>query len=130
MALNSDKGERTCIENFYLDPKNAVPEPCGPPEIIESPDAENFPRYGPAYVPIREINYIITGNYVWNPVYGKQLLFLSSTSHFDLFFEFGGGFMMSNFLSERNVLNNGNEPRAPYYTDEPEKKCKCRGSCR
>ena len=82
---------------------------------------KTFQDMGPAYVPIREINYIITGNYVWNPVYGKQLLFLSSTSHFDLFFEFGGGFMMSNFYPERNVLNNGNEPRAPYYTDEPEK---------
>ena len=63
----------------------------------------------------------LSGNYVWNPVYGKQLLFLSATSYFDLFFELGGGVMMSDFYPERNVLNNGNEPRAPYYTDEPEK---------
>ena len=121
LALNSDKAERTCIESFYLDPKNAIPEVCGPPELIEDTDGEKFPRYGPAYVPIREMKYLISGNYVWNPVYGKQLLFLSATSYFDLFFELGGGVMMSDFYPERNVLNNGNEPRAPYYTDEPER---------
>ena len=69
-------------------------------------------------MPIREIGYIFTGNYVWSPVYGKQLLFLSATSYFDLFLEFGGGLMMSTFFQEQNILANGNEPRAPYNEDE------------
>lgn len=121
MSLNSDKAERTCIENFFWDPFKTAPTVCGTPEDMGQIDEENFPRYGPAYVPIREINYIFTGNYIWNPVYGKQLLFLSSTSHFDIFFEVGGGVMMSNFYPEQSILNNGNEYKGPYYQDEKDR---------
>ena len=81
MSINSDKAERTCIESFFLDPLNAVSDVCGPADILDETPKDSaeglFPRYGPAYVPIREMNYIVTGNYVWSPIYGKQLLFLA-----------------------------------------------------
>ena len=60
LSLNSDKSERTCIENFFWDPFKTAPTVCGAPEDMGPVDEEDFPRYGPAYVPIREINYIFS----------------------------------------------------------------------
>jgi outer membrane beta-barrel protein len=93
-GINSDKGERTCIENFYNNPKR-TPGPSCPDDTQNTPPAEG--NFGPAYVPIREINAIINVNGIYNPVYGKQLLLLSSVAHFDMFVTIGAGIAMSDY---------------------------------
>lgn len=125
-GFNSDKEERTCIESFYLDPNNdllAGAPPCGPRGFIDevtNPTDEGFPRYGPAYVPIREINQVFSINAIWSPIYGKQLLLMRATSYFDLFIEGGLGFVVSTFYPEQPILKNTNEARAPYTPTDVE----------
>lgn len=118
VAQNSDKAERTCIESFYYDPSNEVGLACGDASQIQNADASNppdqFPRYGPAYVPIRELQQIMIANIVWAPVYGKQLFLKSSTSYFDLFVELGLGFATSKFYPKQETLKNGNVPRGVF----------------
>ncbi|MBC7658640.1 MAG: outer membrane beta-barrel domain-containing protein [Chitinophagaceae bacterium] len=119
IAQNSDKAERTCIESFYFDPSNEVGVACGGPGLLTNadttqPQPDGFPKYGPAYVPIREIQQIMMFNVVYAPVYGKQLFMKSSTSYFDLFLELGVGFATSKFYPKRDVLENGNTPRGTY----------------
>ncbi len=82
MGLNRDRDERECLENFYNDPKNKITARNAVAVVnwITAPL-----NYGPAYMPIREMKYIIAGNAVWNPLYGKQLLMLSATSYFVFF---------------------------------------------
>jgi len=113
LASNSDKEERYCIENFYYDPGNEVGSACGDASNLEGRDLDNdtFPRFGPAYVPIREVNSIFTLNMVWTPVYGKQLLMMSATSYFDLYFEGGLGLVQSTYYGKRDLLANGKVPR-------------------
>jgi outer membrane beta-barrel protein len=113
---NSDKAERTCIENFYYDPSNEVGVACGEAGFIENADKNNdgFPKYGPAYVPIRELQQVIIANVVWAPVYGKQLFLKSATSYFDLFVELGLGYATSKFYPKRELLANDNIPRGVY----------------
>ncbi|MBC7533127.1 MAG: outer membrane beta-barrel domain-containing protein [Oligoflexus sp.] len=117
VGSNSDKAERTCIESFYYDPSNEVGVACGEPGLLADADKNNdgFPRYGPAYVPIREIQQVVIANVVWAPVYGKQLFLKSATSYFDLFVELGLGFATSKFYPKREVLENGNVPRGTYF---------------
>ena len=108
IAINSDKDERKCIETFYNDPEHRIKgAPCGsqgnPEEDLASGSEAN---YGPAYVPITELKYLITGMAYWNPIYGKQLLVRSATSYFDLFLAFGGGVAMLNFYPQQETLNN------------------------
>lgn len=122
---NSDKAERTCIESFYYDPSNEVGVSCGEAPLLEGADQNNdgFPRYGPAYVPIREMQQIIIANVVWAPVYGKQLFMKSATSYFDLFVELGLGFATSKYYAKRELLANGKVPRGTYIdpaTNDPE----------
>ncbi len=116
MTINKDKPERDCIEQFFYDPSNEVGVACGDKSLLNGTDVnkDQFPRYGPAYVPIRELTNIIIGNIVWSPIYGKQLLFLSATSYFDLFFELGFGLATSTYYPKQEVLKNGNLPRAQY----------------
>jgi outer membrane beta-barrel protein len=109
-SFNSDKNERACIENFYNDPEYNVGAVCGPPENLEGAAGAN---YGPAYVPIREVSNILAINGIWNPIYGKQLFFLSTTSYLDLFLTFGLGLTSSKFYPERTILRNGNRSRGP-----------------
>ena len=121
LGINSDKDERTCIENFYYDPEEEVGSACGDSSQLTGADANGntFPRMGPAYVPIREINNMIIANLTWTPVYGKQLVFLSNTSYFDLFVEMGLGIANSTFYQKRDILANGNTPR-DVFTPEDE----------
>ena len=112
LAINSDKDERSCIENFYNDPLDKIGKACGGPGDISDPDDKA--NYGPAYVPIREIQNIIVLNYLWTPVYGKQLIFMSFTSYFDLFFEFGAGLANSLYYDKRETLANGNKARGRF----------------
>lgn len=96
-ALASDKAERKCIESFYNDPNYNVDLECS-----EEPPVENNPsaagqdaNWGPAYVPIRQLKYMFVGNFVWNPMYGKQIVLLSATNYFDFYLSAGGGIAMS-----------------------------------
>lgn len=125
IGSSQDKTERSCIENFYYDPTDEVGVACGDASLIANADTDgdSFPRFGPAYVPIREINSIITANVIWTPVYGKQLLMKQSTSYFDLFVETGLGIATSTFYDKRDVLANGNVPRDVYRdpdVDDPD----------
>lgn len=115
-GVNQDKPERSCIENFYYDPSNEVGVACGDASNLKGADKNNdqFPRFGPAYVPIREIQQMMFANVVWTPVYGKQLLSLGATSYFDLFLELGVGLAGSTFYKKQAVLKNGNLPRGVY----------------
>ncbi len=125
VASTSDKTARTCIERIYYHPSNEVGVSCGDPSLLEGADQNNdgFPRYGPAYVPIREMQQILIANVVWAPVYGKQLFMKSTTTYFDLFVELGAGWATSKFYPKRERLANGNVPRGTYIdpaTNDPE----------
>lgn len=116
LAMNSDKGERYCIERFYNRTEaDKMPTTLECPAPGEEPatftDANKPNNYGPAYVPIRELKYILTGNAVWNPLYGKQIILLSATNYFDFFVKIGGGLAMSDFYELRTTLaDNPNKP--------------------
>ncbi len=115
-GVNQDKPERSCIENFYYDPSNEVGIACGDASNLKNADKNNdqFPRFGPAYVPIRELQQMMFANVVWTPVYGKQLVSLGATSYFDLFLELGVGLANTTYYKKKEVLNNGNLPRGVY----------------
>lgn len=109
-GINSDKPERECIENFFNNPsKLSLSTPCNDESIVAA--NSNNVNWGPAYVPIREINLLVAGNMVWSPVYGKQLLFLSSVIHFDMFVTVGGGLAMSTFYEKSATVNTANGTR-------------------
>ena len=110
LGMNQDKGERKCIETFYIDPNNTIVPECGAQGDPDSDLSSGGGKYGPAYVPIRELKYMFIANAVWSPIYGKQLFMLRNTNYFDLFFTFGGGLAMSDFYARRDTLNNGNAP--------------------
>lgn len=119
LGLNSDKAERFCIEHFYNDPDEKVGAPCqeeGQPDDLGQ-DPKGHANFGPAYVPIRELQYVATVNAVWTPVYGKQLFLMSATSFFDLFVEAGLGLAISKFYGEQHRLANGNESRGAFNAD-------------
>lgn len=116
-VLNSDKAERSCIEQFYNDPLDELGSVCGDEdELLALPEGSKA-NFGPAYVPIREIQNIFTLNAIWTPVYGKQLIFMSATSYFDLFFEFGLGLALSDFYPKQDTLRNGNQSRGVFDAD-------------
>ncbi|MBF0440414.1 MAG: hypothetical protein HQK54_00770 [Oligoflexales bacterium] len=114
LGQNSDKPERACIENFYNDPNSELSVPCGGVENLEG---KSRALYGPAYVPIREIQNIVLANAVWNPVYGKALVLLSATAYFDLFLEFGAGIASSKFYPKEEILKNGRKARGTFNED-------------
>jgi outer membrane beta-barrel protein len=111
--FNSDRPERYCLEHFYNDPLNQVPIACPQPgdgnAPLQNPDgtAVKGANVGPAYVPIRELNTLVFLSMIWNPVYGKQLAFLSKTSYFDIFTTIGLGAALSTFYPESLNLKNG-----------------------
>jgi outer membrane beta-barrel protein len=117
IALNSDKPERECIEQFYNDPNFQVGPECGPPENLAQ-DAEGKANFGPAYVPIRELQNIITANFVWNPIYGKQIILLSAVNYFDFFVSMGGGLASSNYYPLSTTLINGATSRGEFVEGE------------
>jgi len=116
-ALNSDKAERACIETFYNDPNFAIGAQCGGAANLAE-DSKGDANFGPAYVPIRELNYIGTGNFVWNPLYGKQLVLLSFTTYFDFFISFGGGLAISKYYPQQNNFPDGTPQRGVFCTKE------------
>ena len=126
-ALNVNKDERTCLESFI---NNFTYSVTGAECTSQNPDAQTpvdgktknakgkrNANYGPAYVPIRQLNYVITANATWNPIYGKQLSFLSFTNYFDLFVNFGGGLAFSQYYPLATTLANGKPSRGSQSPD-------------
>ncbi len=124
MFFNSDKTERTCIENFYNDFDGLVEGATGrvcnttgddaaaQADLATSSGGQRPANMGPAYVPIREKNFFIGGHAIWNPIYGKQLFLLSATGYFDVFLKAGGGVMMGEYYAQTNLMRNGVPSRA------------------
>ena len=112
-AFNNDKPERFCLEHFYNDPLRKVPSSCPSKgdelqDALKDKNGNNFDgaSYGPAYLNIREINYLLTANISWNPIYGKQIALLSFTSYFDLYLKAGFGITDSNYYPKVKYLKN------------------------
>lgn len=117
IAINSDKAERLCVENFYNDPGNDVSAVCaidGEPDFSEADGSGPEPNMGPAYPPIRVLNNLISGYMVWSPVYGKQLLFMSGVVHFDIFITGGGGIAMNTYYPLKEQADDGTQYRGDY----------------
>jgi outer membrane beta-barrel protein len=100
-ALVNDKNERTCIETFYNDPNFQVNNECGGSKGDLDQDKDGDANFGPAYVPIRQLKYIVDANFVWNPIYGKQIILLSATNYFDFYIAMGGGMAFSDFYPKQ-----------------------------
>lgn len=128
--INSDKSERVCIETFYNDTSTddvsgATGKVCaGQYEDVESIATEDLnagnqavrdrpdgssetANMGPAYVPIRTKKFYAGLNFTWSPIYGKQLMLLSNTNYFDVFFTFAGGAMFSDFHASKQESEPG-----------------------
>ena len=116
MAVNIEKGERGCIESFYNDPEFVIGDECGP-DVFDQ-DSSGLANWGPAYVPIRELKYIIGGNLIWNPVYGKQIVLLSATNYFDVYVTMGGGVAFSDYYALQNDLPDGREARGSFSKED------------
>ena len=96
-AFNTDKNERDCLERFYNKADNKTEgDVCYQgEENIANGSTINM---GPAYVPITELQYLVSLGTVWTPVYGKQIFSaLQVTGHMDIFFTIGGGLAITNY---------------------------------
>jgi outer membrane beta-barrel protein len=113
-GLNQDRAERDCIESFYNDPKFEIGPECNAGDDAIAGTSGN---YGPAYVSIREYNYLFAANGLWNPIYGKQILFLSAVMSFDIYVSVGGGLAMSTYYPLQSKLGNGKESRGTFPND-------------
>ncbi len=113
-AMNRDRDERKCIENFYNDPNEEIPGECGSPSNLSGAEKANF---GPAFANVREYNYIFGGNLIWNPIYGKEIFFMSAVGHFDVFFTGGAGMAFSTFYPLQTKLRNGKDSRGDFPAD-------------
>ena len=63
--------------------------------------------FAPTYIGIREIDLLVIGNFSWNPLYGKQLAFLTFTSYFDFYVNVGrpgDEIEETQFLTHLNLL--------------------------
>ncbi len=113
-AAVSDKDERGCIETFYNDPNYAVDSAeCGDAEALKE-DEDGDANFGPAYVPIRELKNMFIGNFVWNPIYGKQIVLMSATNYFDFYIKMGGGVAMSDFYPKQSEVASGKSSRGAF----------------
>jgi outer membrane beta-barrel protein len=114
-VMNKDRFERDCVENFYNDPDYEISDECGSPDKIVDGDGDGEKgNFGPAYVNIREYNMLLTGNAIWNPIYGKEIFFLAAVVNFDVFVSMGGGLAMTTFYPLDTSLNNGKESRGNF----------------
>ncbi|NBO38903.1 aldehyde dehydrogenase family protein [bacterium] len=136
-GASSDKADRTCVENFYLDPDFAArngsslglapcptsePAPKDAATEIDNPDKDpeklkQNPKYydnrvpyqkNAAYMPIREITMLTAANYQWTPVYGKALFFLSQVGYLDFYLNAGLGLALSNYYPLKDKLTDSN----------------------
>ena len=113
-AISKDKDERKCIETFYNDPNFDIDPECGSDSPKDLTPADPDADWGPAYVPIRELKYMITGNVLWNPIYGKQIVLLSATNYFDFFLGAGGGLAFSTYYPKQATFADGHPSRGTF----------------
>jgi outer membrane beta-barrel protein len=116
VSSNKDSDARYCLEHFHNNPDQVASPPCDNPTMAAG---STFPEgsrvnYGPAYVPIREVNSAFAATAIWNPVYGKQLFFLSATGYFDLFVTMGAGLLNSTYYPLETTLRNGKTSRGDF----------------
>lgn len=118
LAINSDKYERVCIENFYNDAMEQIGPVCSADgqgqENLNGVADSRFANMGPAYPAIREIKNIISGAWVWAPIYGKQLFFMSGVGHFDVYTTVGGGVVMSDYYNKKLYADDGRQLRGTF----------------
>lgn len=146
IGINSDLPSRGCLETFYNDVGDELGGvQCGAQYLTtkdiyetESPLAKqemgkflqgkNGVGFGPAYVPVREIDTIVALTFSWNFVYGKQLAFMTFTNYFDLYLKFGGGVAMSTYYPAQIYIK-GTETSTPkkYRTDAVMKQSEVKG---
>lgn len=125
-ASVQDKNERKCIETFYNDPNFNVSNECGEEAPVEEgPEASEDANWGPAYVPIRQLKYMFTGNFVWNPIYGKQIVLLSATNYFDFYVLMGGGVAMSDFYRKQPETDDGAPARGTFCVKKDQDAGEC-----
>jgi outer membrane beta-barrel protein len=118
-SINSDKDSRTCIEEFYNDPEEEVSAECRPGDTSGEQAASSRANLGPAYVPVREIDLIATADFIWSPVYGKQIVLMSATGHFDVNIIMGGGFATSNYYDlQTNLRGTSRSSRGTFAEEE------------
>jgi outer membrane beta-barrel protein len=117
-ALNTDRPQRHCLENFYNDNQARLSSSCSPKTeedaskglLDEDGNVIAGANFGPAYLGIREIDSFITAAVSWNPIYGKQLSFMSLTNRFDIFLKLGIGVTLSDYYKDTNTaMINGKE---------------------
>lgn len=63
----------------------------------------------PAYMPIRQVDYMFGVNYQYTPVYGKALFFLSSVGYLDFFVNGGLGLAMSTYWPKKDKNSRGED---------------------
>jgi hypothetical protein len=103
-ARTRDRNERRCVETFYNDPLHEAGASCSADDGGASLEESEHVNLGPAYVPIRELRGLVAlyGDYTLG--YGKQILLLGATSHFDLRVRAGAGDVVSDFYEERRTV--------------------------
>ncbi|MCY4444330.1 MAG: hypothetical protein OXC44_05990 [Proteobacteria bacterium] len=121
--LNKDKPERICVENFYNTfnhenlPLSSVCAGDGNPETAKKElakvqnSAPPIPNMGPAYPPIRELNMIIQAAFIWSPIYGKLLFFMSQVVHFSTFVSLAGGVTINTHYPGKSKSSTGKSLR-------------------
>lgn len=119
LSINSDKPERVCVENFYNDAMEQVGPSCSAvdgqgQDDLDGATNKRYANMGPAYPAIREIKNIISGAWVWAPVYGKQLFFMSGVRHFDVYTTLGGGLVMSDYYNKKTSTDDGRPYRGVF----------------
>lgn len=107
---SKDRNERRCVESFFSDPEAAggdgAPGPCDPNMEFESEG--NFLKR-PAYVPIRQYNYLFSLDYEFTPVYGKSIWLRGPISYLDLFFNVGLGLVQNTYWPLKTKTNSGRD---------------------
>jgi outer membrane beta-barrel protein len=128
-SINTDKEIRTCLNHWYYDAQNIVKPNCWSESSGIKADAAIRGKAGasfsPAYPSIRELDWIFTASLSWNPIYGKQLAFLSFSNRFDLYFKAGLGATLSKFYEEQKTLKNGQPFRTNKFTKDPSEMTGC-----
>ncbi|MDE3269858.1 MAG: hypothetical protein OYH77_06205 [Pseudomonadota bacterium] len=120
-GLSFDKSDRFCLEHFInktIDGKRQLAASCaytpGDLKIIKPKLANNREHlnFGPAYVPIVQIEKTAMAGVVWTPIYGKQIFtFLPRTSHLDFYLSGIAGVAIGKFFTSEEKLKNGNQAR-------------------
>ena len=115
--INEDKYERYCLERFYNDFLFKLDQFC--PEVGQDPvepitqgsSTVSGTNFGPAYVPIVELESIAMLSGVWTPTYGKVLIASNILVYLDFFLSFNAGVAKYKYYPLMTTLKNGKKSR-------------------